>query len=113
ATFNIVGLAAAGLCTRYLLPRLLPMGERDRGAGRLGVLLAKLSNQLPRLPWLAPLIGVLGLIAVVAIPGPWWDNDLGHLTPVPESMVREYETLQQALGAPDVRYLLALQAATP
>src|SRR5580698_2123552 len=51
ATFNIVGLAAAGLCTRYLLPRLLPLGARDRGAGRLGVLLARLSNELPRLPW--------------------------------------------------------------
>ncbi len=113
ATFNIVGLAAAGLCTRYLLPPLLPMGERDRGAGRLGRLLAQVSNRLPRLPWLAPVIGVIGLVAVVAIPGPWWDNDLGHLTPVPESMVREYETLQQALGAPDVRYLLALQAPSP
>jgi len=113
ATFNIVGLAAAGLCTRYLLPRLLPMGARDRGEGRLGVLLAGVSNRLPRLPWLAPLIAVLGLAAVVLIPGPWWDNDLGHLTPVPESMVREYESLQQALGAPDVRYLLALQAPTP
>jgi predicted exporter len=113
ATFNIVGLTAAGLCTRYLLPQLLPVGERDRGAGRLGVLLAQLSNRLPRLPWLAPVIGILGLIAVIVVPGPWWDNDLGHLTPVPESMVREYETLQQALGAPDVRYLLALQAPSP
>jgi predicted exporter len=113
ATFNIVGLTAAGLCTRYLLPRLLPLGERDRGAGRLGVLLAQLSNRLPRLSWLAPVIGILGLVAVSVVPGPWWDNDLGHLTPVPESMVREYESLQQALGAPDVRYLLALQAASP
>jgi predicted exporter len=113
ATFNIVGLTAAGLCTRYLVPRLLPMGARDHGEGRLAVLLAKVSSRLPRLPWLAPVIGAIGLIAVIGIPGPWWDDDLGHLTPVPESMVREYETLQQALGAPDVRYLLALQAPTP
>jgi predicted exporter len=113
ATFNIVGLAAAGLCTRYLVPRLLPVGARDHGEGRLAVLLSKVSTRLPRLPWLAPVIALIGLIAVIGIPGPWWDNDLGHLTPVPESMVREYETLQQALGAPDVRYLLALQAPTP
>ena len=113
ATFNIVGLTAAGLCTRYLLPRLLPLGVRDRGEGRLGMLLAQVSNRLPRLPWLAPVIAALGLLAVFGIPGPWWDNDLGHLTPVPESMLREYEALQQALGAPDVRYLLALQAPTP
>jgi len=113
ATFNIVGLAAAGLCTRYLLPRLLPIGARDHGSGRLAALLSSVSTRLPRLSWLAPVIAVIGLVAVLGIPGPWWDNDLGHLTPVPESMVREYETLQQALGAPDVRYLLALQASTP
>jgi predicted exporter len=113
ATFNIVGLAAAGLCTRYLLPQLLPMGVRDYGDSRLSMTLARLSNRLPRLPWLAPVIAVIGVVAVISIRGPWWDNDLGHLTPVPEAMVREYESLQQALGAPDVRYLLALQAATP
>ena len=36
----IVGLAAAGLCTRYLLPRLLPVGAHDYGAGRIAVALA-------------------------------------------------------------------------
>jgi predicted exporter len=113
ATFNIVGLTAAGLCTRYLLPRLLPLGVRDYGQGKLAAGLAHLSARLPPLPWLAPAIGVLGLIAVLTLPGPWWDNDLGHLTPVPEAMVREYTAMQEALGAPDVRYLLALQAATP
>ncbi len=112
ATFNIVGLAAAGLCTRYLLPGLLPVGARDHGTGRLATGLAKLSGRLPALPWLAPVIAVIGLVAVFSIPGPWWDSDLGHLTPVPEAMLREYEVLQQDLGAPDVRYLVALQAPT-
>jgi predicted exporter len=113
ATFNIVGLATAGLCTRYLLPRLLPLGALDHGDSRLARGLATVSARLPPLPWLAPVIAVMGLVAVISIPGPWWDTDLGHLTPVPEPMLREYETLQQALGAPDVRYLLALQAPTP
>jgi predicted exporter len=113
ATFNIVGLATAGLCTRYLLPRLLPLGARDHGESRLAGGLASLSARLPPMPWLAPVIAVIGLVAVISIPGPWWDTDLGHLTPVPEPMLREYESLQQALGAPDVRYLLALQAPTP
>ena len=113
ATFNVVGLTAAGLCTRYLLPRLLPLGARDHGEGSLARGLAQLAARLPPLPWLAPVIAVIGLVAVIAIPGPWWDTDLGHLTPVPEPMLREYEALQQDLGAPDVRYLLALQGPTP
>jgi predicted exporter len=112
ATFNIVGLTAAGLCTRYLLPRLLPVGARDYGESRIAVALAQLSGRLPALPWLAPVIAVVALVALLAVRGPWWDTDLGHLTPVPETMLREYESLQQALGAPDVRYLLALQAPT-
>ncbi len=37
ATFNIVGLTAAGLSTRYLLPRLLPVGARDYGESRIAV----------------------------------------------------------------------------
>ena len=113
ATFNIVGLTAAGLCTRYLLPRLLPIGARDHGEGRLATLLTNFTGRLPALPWLPPVLAVAALVAVISIPGPWWDNDLGHLTPVPQAMVREYESLQQALGAPDVRYLLALQGPTP
>jgi predicted exporter len=112
ATFNIVGLTAAGLCTRYLLPRLLPVGARDYGESRAATALARLSGWLPSWPWLAPLIAVVALGAMFGIRGPWWDTDLGHLTPVPEAMLREYEALQQALGAPDVRYLLALQAPT-
>ncbi len=112
ATFNIVGLAAAGLSTRYLLPRLLPLGARDYGASWIAAALARLSARLPALPWLAPLIGLLAIAALLGVRGPWWDTDLGHLTPVPEAMLREYESLQQALGAPDVRYLLALQGPT-
>jgi predicted exporter len=113
ATFNIVGLAAAGLCTRYLLPPLLPVGAHDYGEGRVATALTALSSHLPDLPWLAPAIAAITLIVILGLPGPWWDTDLGHLTPVPEAMLREYESLQQALGAPDVRYLLALQAPTP
>src|SRR5580658_1131531 len=113
ATFNIVGLAAAGLCTRYLLPQLLPIGAHDYGAGRIATALTALADRLPDMPWLAPAIAVLTLMVILGLRGPWWDTDLGHLTPVPEAMLREYESLQQALGAPDVRYLLALQAPTP
>jgi predicted exporter len=113
AAFNIAGLAAAGLCARYLLPRLLPMGVRDHGTGVLPTALVNFTTRLPAMPWLAPVVAVIGLAVVFGVRTPWWDNDLGHLTPVPEPLLREYGALQQALGSPDVRYLLALQAATP
>jgi predicted exporter len=113
AAFNIAGLAAAGLCARYLLPRLLPIGVRDHGTGVLPTALVNFTTRLPAMPWLAPVIAVIGLAVVFGVRTPWWDNDLGHLTPVPAPLLREYGALQQALGSPDVRYLLALQAGTP
>src|SRR3984957_11358963 len=50
ATFNIAGLAAAGLCARYLLPRLLPMGVRDHGTGVLPTALVNFTSRLPAMP---------------------------------------------------------------
>jgi len=46
------------------------------------------------------------------VPGPLWENDLGRLTPVPRPLLLEYANLQRALGAPDVRYLLAVDGAS-
>src|SRR5699024_8389663 len=38
-----------------------------------------------------------------------WENDLASLTPVPEQALAEDGRLRGELGAPDVRYLLALE----
>lgn len=108
ACFNVAGLAAACLCTRWLLPRWLPAGVRDYGEQAWVVRLAGWSARLPPLPWLPWLLGAAGVAAFVLLPGPRWDNDLGHLTPVPEQLLQQYEELQRELGSPDVRWLLAI-----
>src|SRR5581483_9133246 len=52
-------------------------------------------------------------VAVLAlVPGPLWEDDLGRLTPVPQAALQQYETLRQELGAPDVRYLAAIEGAS-
>ncbi|MGB6450555.1 MAG: MMPL family transporter, partial [Steroidobacteraceae bacterium] len=112
ACFNVAGLAAAGLSTRYLLPQLLPAGARDHGESRLPARLASLSARLPRIPWLAPVLVLAGLAALIFIPGPLWENDLGRLTPVPAPLLRQYATLQQELGQPDIRYLMTVDGST-
>src|SRR5690606_5335201 len=43
--------------------------------------------------------------------GPFWENDLSRLTPVPEAELAEDGRLRAELGAPDVRYLLAVEGA--
>jgi predicted exporter len=110
AVFTICGLATAALTTRFLLPSLMDPAPRDAAASpRLARLWARI-ERLPRpriaLAWLAAIA-----FAVVAFaPGPFWQNDLSKLTPVPaDALVRDAQ-LRDELGAPDVRYLVALPA---
>ena len=81
ACFNVSGLAAAGLATRFALPRL---------------------------PWLVPVAAIACIAVLALVPGPLWENDLGRLTPVPAPKLLEYESLRRELGAPDIRYMLAI-----
>src|SRR5690606_16951368 len=42
-------------------------------------------------------------------PGAFWQNDLSRLTPVPAADLQRDAQLRAELGAPDVRYMLAVQ----
>ncbi|HEY2592084.1 MAG TPA: MMPL family transporter, partial [Steroidobacteraceae bacterium] len=112
ACFNIAGLAAAGLSTRYLLPRITPSAKRDYGKMRLPAAIAAGSARLPRLGWVAGALGAAAIAVLAFVPGPLWDNDLGHLTPVPQSLLLQYERLRDELGAPDVRYLMTVEGSS-
>jgi predicted exporter len=55
----------------------------------------------------------LAIVLMLAFaPGPFWQNNLAALTPLPQDMLLHDARLREALGAPDVRYLLVLQAPT-
>jgi predicted exporter len=111
AVFTIAGLATAALATRCLLPALIDPAPRDpadsAGLQRLwrGIV------GLPRPRW--PLVALaLACIAVVALArGPFWQNDLSKLTPVPPDALARDAQLRAELGAPDVRYVLVVRGA--
>ena len=108
AAFTIAGLGAAALSTRLLLPALIDPAPRDFADSRL---LAKLWNGIARLPrprWSLVVVAALALAVTVFAPGPFWQNDLSKLTPVPADALARDEVLRDELGAPDVRYVLAL-----
>ncbi len=112
AVFTIGGLVVAGACTRWLLPRVIAPARRDMAATPG---LARAWHWLERLPrprWLPWLVGAAGLAVVVLAPGRFWQNDLSALTPVPAAELQRDARLRAALGAPDVRYLLVLRAAS-
>ncbi len=110
ATFTIAGLLVAGFSTRYLLPYVLPPRFRDAAAIEGVGAALRVIDRIPRPAWLPWLLAVVGIVVLWKAPGPMWENDLAALTPVPEDLLIRDAKLRGELGAPDVRYLLVLEA---
>ena len=112
AVFTIVGLGTAALATRFVLPGLIDPSPRDAAdSPRLARLWARLARW-PRIgvPAFAALASVAIAIAAWA-PGPFWQNDLSRLTPVPAPALARDAQLREELGAPDVRYVITIAGA--
>ena len=110
AVFTIVGLGVAALATRLLLPGLIDPSPRDAAdSPRLARLWAQLARW-PRMGARAFAALAAGALAIAALaPGPFWENDLSKLTPVPAEALASDARLRGELGAPDVRYVIAVQ----
>ncbi len=112
AVFTIVGLLVAGFSTRYLLPHLLPRRVRDVADMRWLARTRTFVDRLPRPRWIPVLVAVAIVLMLALARGPFWQNNLAALTPLPQDLLQHDARLREALGAPDVRYLLVLQAPT-
>ncbi|HEX7803081.1 MAG TPA: hypothetical protein VF471_10030 [Pseudoxanthomonas sp.] len=112
AVFTIAGLGAAAISTRFLLPALIDPAPRDFADSRA---LAKMWRGIASLPRPKGSLAMLALVALGIIafaPGPFWQNDLSKLTPVPADALARDAVLRDELGAPDVRYVLTLEGKT-
>ena len=112
AVFTIVGLLTAALTTRLLLPALLDPSPRDPASWPWVETLWNAIERVPRprLRWWA-LFAALALACIALPRAPFWQNDLSKLTPVPPAALARDAQLRGELGAPDVRYLLAIRGA--
>ena len=113
AVFTVAGLGVAALTTRFLLPGLIDPAPRDPAASPR---LARMWKAVARVPrpraWQLASLAALAVAVVAFAPGAFWQNDLSKLTPVPADALAKDAHLRKALGAPDVRYLLAVRGAT-
>ena len=110
AVFTVAGLATAALSTRFLLPALLDPVPRDVAGMPLMQALLQRVERLPRLnSTLSLALAGVAAAVVVFVPGAFWQNDLARLTPVPEAALARDLQLRHALGAPDVRYVIAVE----
>ena len=109
AVFTIAGLATAALATRLLLPALIDPAPRDPARSRRLAALWRRVDRVPRPRWSLLALAIVAALVLWWRPGAFWQNDLAKLTPVPPDALARDAQLRAELGAPDVRYVLALQ----
>ena len=111
AVFTVAGLGTAALSTRFVLPALVDPDARDTATvGWVRALWSRLAR-VPRMPVAAFVGASMVALAIAGLaPGGVWQNDLSKLTPVPADALARDGVLRAELGAPDVRYLIALDA---
>lgn len=109
--YAIVGLVAAALATRHLLPALLPAGFRLPDHAVAGRRLGRAVDGLARRgAWIA-LPCSAAAVVIVLHAGRIWQQELAALSPVSPAARALDATLRADLGAADVRYLVAVPAA--
>jgi predicted exporter len=110
--FAVTGLVAAAATTRWLLPALMTRGMSSRAM----LVMARRTEAWTEFPYRWRFVLLAGLIAAVVFlfirHGQWWQDDLASLSPVPETSKRLDQELRTQLGAPDVRQLIIVNAAT-
>src|SRR5690606_35300861 len=110
ACFTIAGLAAAGLTTRFILPRLMAPATSDHRESKRLSALWRAIEALPPTPLLAVGLALGSVLAIAVSRTPLWEDDLSKLTPIPRELLIQDQALRGALGATDVRYLLVVTA---
>ncbi len=111
SVFTITALATAALATRFVLPALVDPATRDFADSKPLARVWAYTRHLPQPRWSLLPVALLAIGVLLWAPGPFWQNDLGRLTPVdPQDLLRDAQ-LRSELGAPDVRYVIALRGA--
>lgn len=110
--YSIVGLLTAAAVTRFVMPLLLPAGFRVRDVSALGERLGVWVRFAPRLKWAAVALMLLACVPLAMHRDKLWNHELSGLSPISLADQMQDTALRADLGAPDVRYLVVISAAT-
>ncbi|KXV01679.1 hypothetical protein CR51_21085 [Caballeronia megalochromosomata] len=110
--YSIVGLSTAGIVTRFVLPHLLPQGFAIRDVSRLGQRLARVAAHASRLRVALVVLLFAAIATLLMQRHGLWSQELSALSPVPKASQDLDERLRADVGAPDVRYLVVVSAAS-
>ncbi|KGC04234.1 MMPL family transporter [Burkholderia cepacia] len=110
--YSIVGLTAAALVTRFVLPHLRGEHVAIRDVSRVGAVLARAADAAPRLRWPLAVLAVAACATLALHRDNLWSRELAALSPVPAAAQALDARLRADVGAPDVRYLVVIAAPT-
>ena len=103
-----VGILVAGALTYWLLPRWIAAPVRRSPLQAQ----TSMSLDLPLrrgVRWTVAIV-IAGVVALCGWNQPWWDDDVANMNPLPVELRNRDRQLREALGAPDVRYLIVVSA---
>jgi len=107
--FALAGLGTAALVTRWVLPVCIPAGFVPR---EIQSDLSGMMAHLSKAKVVVPAAVVLATIVLIWSDTPLWEVDLAKISPVSEEKKQLDQQLRGDMGAPDVRDLLVIEAAT-
>ncbi|WP_321914106.1 MMPL family transporter [Paraburkholderia sp. J11-2] len=110
--YSIAGLVSAALVTRFVLPQLCGGAVAIRDVSRIGAVLARLAHAAPRLRWPLAALVLAGVASLWLHRDDLWSHELASLSPVPAASQALDTRLRADVGAPDVRYLVVIPAAS-
>jgi predicted exporter len=108
--FSIAGLVVAVAVTRWVLPALMPIGFTAAAVAALAPAAMAALRRAPPLRYPLLVAIVLAAASLAFHRGPLWSDDLSSLSPVPRADQLLDQQLRRDIGAPDVRYLVVVNA---
>lgn len=105
--FSVIGVIAAAITTRWLLPALIPRSFAvSPGGGVLHLLLMSIARAAPRLRllWLFLVIAAIGIL--IKSGNDMWERDVARLNHMSEARKQDDQILRADLGAPTAGKLL-------
>jgi predicted exporter len=108
--FTITGLIAALAVTRWVLPVLSPRGSATNNAALFARPMLALIRAAAPFRFVVLGFVIAAGIGLVFHHGGYWDNELASISPLSAAEQSMDNQLRREIGAPDVRYLLVVQA---
>lgn len=108
--FSIAGLLVAASTTRWVLPQLLPEGFSVHSSMRLSGAVMTAVRHAPRARVALAVLVLVAMSVLFVKRDALWNDSLASMSPVSKELQALDQQLRNDMGAPDVRYMLVLNA---